>query len=124
MIKIGCCSFPVRREEYYKNFKVVEVQQTFYKPPKLSTAKKWRKEAPKDFEFTVKAFQIITHPPNSTTYRRLGYRPRNAGFFKPCKEVFEAWEITEEIAKVLKAKVIVFQYRRKYQEHGRVLLID
>ncbi len=114
--KIGCCGFPVKREEYYKNFSVVEVQQTFYKPPKPSTAKKWRKEAPKDFEFTVKAFQIITHPPNSPTYRRLGYKPKNAGFFKPCKEVFEAWEITREIARILKAKVILFQTPKSFKD--------
>ncbi|MHC1610664.1 MAG: DUF72 domain-containing protein [Candidatus Methanospirareceae archaeon] len=37
-------------------------------------AERWRLRAPKEFEFTVKAWQLITHEPTSPTYRkaRLG----------------------------------------------------
>jgi len=89
---------------------VVEVQQTFYSPVPVATLRKWREEAPGDFEFTVKALQVITHPPHSPTYRRYkGQRPSQAGFFKPIKQVFEAWEVTLEEAAALEAKIIIFQ---------------
>jgi uncharacterized protein YecE (DUF72 family) len=115
-IKVGCCGFSAKREKYYKTFSVVELQQTFYKPPLPSTAEKWRKQAPENFEFTIKAFQIITHPPTSPTYRRLGYKPEKAGFFQPCKEVFDAWEKTKEIAEILKSRIIVFQTPNSFKD--------
>ncbi|MBC7074031.1 DUF72 domain-containing protein [Candidatus Parcubacteria bacterium] len=112
-IKIGCCGFPEKKEKYYQKFKLVELQTTFYElPAKIETAKNWRKEAPKDFEFTLKAFQVITHEISSPTYKRLKKKfvnPKNYGFFKNTKEVFEAWEKTKKIAEILGAKIIVFQ---------------
>jgi len=113
-IKIGCCGFPERRAEYYNEFSVVEVQQTFYQPPLLKTAMKWRKEAPLTFEFTIKAWQLITHSPESPTYRRLKMKipedkKNRYGYFRPTAEIQEAWSVTEEIAEALQCKVIVFQ---------------
>lgn len=113
-IKVGCCGFAEGRRKYFQQFKLVEVQQTFYKLPSFGTVSKWREEAPQDFEFSIKAWQAITHLPSSPTYRKASLqipagREANYGFFKPSEEVFNAWEKTEEIARVLKAKVIVFQ---------------
>ncbi len=112
--KIGCCGFPVAKDKYYKNFDLVEIQQTFYQPPKERTILKWREEAPDYFEFTLKAWQLITHEPSSPTYRRLKLKipqskKKNYGFFKHSDEVLEAWERTEKIAQILKSKIIVFQ---------------
>lgn len=115
-MKIGCCGFPISMEEYFKKFEVVEVQKTFYKPPSLETVEKWRSRAPESFEFTVKAWQVITHPPTSPTYRKASLKLEDAGFFKPIREVFEAWEVTKEIAKVLKAKFILFQTPKSFKE--------
>lgn len=42
-------------EHYFREFRLVEVQQTFYKPPRLEIALHWGVQAPPDFEFTVKA---------------------------------------------------------------------
>jgi uncharacterized protein YecE (DUF72 family) len=36
---------------------VVEVQQTFYQPPRVATLEKWRLDAPANFEFTLEAWQ-------------------------------------------------------------------
>ncbi len=109
-MKVGCAGFPLRREQYFREFRVVEVQQTFYYPPKLDTVRRWRDEAPEAFEFTLKAFQVITHPPSSPTYRRYkGERPSRAGNFLPSKEVFQAWETMLEIAKLLESRIIIFQ---------------
>ena len=121
-IRVGCCGFPARRREYFQRFPVVEIQQTFYKLPRLKTAEGWRIEAntvrPSGgcpaFEFTIKAWQLITHEPSSPTYRRLG-RPipeaeRDAvGSFRPTEPVFRAWESTAAVARALGAAVIVFQ---------------
>ncbi len=67
-VKVGCCGFPGGMKKYFSQFRLVEVQQTFYKMPRLKTAQKWRQEAPSDFEFTLKAWQLITHSPTSATY--------------------------------------------------------
>jgi uncharacterized protein YecE (DUF72 family) len=113
MVKVGCCGFPVNKKEYFKKFSLVELQSTFYEiPSKIETVKKWREEAPKDFEFTLKAFQVITHDSKSPTYKRLKRKfgdLKNYGFFKNTKEVFRAWETTREIAKALDSRIIVFQ---------------
>jgi len=113
-IRVGCCGFPKARSEYYKVFRVVEVQQTFYQPPSLKTAEKWREAAPSDFEFTLKAWQLITHESKSPTYRRLklGWHAEKlarCGSFKGTEEVVWAWEKTQEIAAALQAKYVVFQ---------------
>jgi uncharacterized protein YecE (DUF72 family) len=113
-IRVGCCGFPRARSEYYKVFRFVEVQQTFYQPPSLKTAEKWREEAPADFEFAMKAWQLITHELKSPTYRRLKLRwpaekLARCGSFKLSEEVVWAWEQTREIANALQAKSIVFQ---------------
>ncbi|MFN3384219.1 MAG: DUF72 domain-containing protein [Archaeoglobaceae archaeon] len=115
-MKIGCCGFPIAMERYFEKFEVVEVQKTFYKPPSLDTAKKWREMAPSSFEFTVKAWQIITHPPSSPTYRKAKFLVDDGGFFKPIKAVFEAWEVTKTIAKALKSNFILFQTPKSFKE--------
>jgi len=112
MIKVGCCGFPKAKKEYYAHFPVVEVQQTFYQPPKVETAQKWRAEAPPGFEFTLKTWQLITHPPSSPTYRRLKIeidKRDRYGFFRPTDEVLAAWERTREIAGALEAQIVLFQ---------------
>ena len=112
IVKVGCCGFPSGMKNYFKKFKLVEVQQTFYKPPKEETAKRWRDLAGKDFEFSLKAWQLITHDPKSPTYRKAGIKvdkKDSYGFFRNTKEVFKAWDTTRNIAKVLNARVIVFQ---------------
>ncbi len=48
-------------EFYAKDFDTVEINNTFYHQPKEQTFQNWRKQAPKDFLFTVKANRFITH---------------------------------------------------------------
>jgi uncharacterized protein YecE (DUF72 family) len=120
-VKVGCCGFPRGRKAYYQQFRVVEIQQTFYKPPSVEIVKKWREEAPQDFEFSLKAWQLITHLPSSPTYRKAGLKipaakESNYGLFKPGEEVFEAWAKTQNVAEALEAKVILFQCPAKFTE--------
>ncbi len=119
MIKIGTCGFPVAKSRYFKEFKVVEIQKTFYSHLPQKTALKWRKEVPEDFEFTLKAIQTITHPPNSPTYRRYKGIKGDFGFFKNNKDVMNSWEKFRKIAKILRAKVIIFQSPPRFSENER-----
>ncbi len=113
-VKVGCCGFSVARRLYYRDFPVVEVQQTFYQPPQATTAARWRAEAPEEFEFALKAWQLITHQPSSPTYRRLRQpivpgRQGAYGRFQLTPEVREAWTRTAKVAKALGARVVMFQ---------------
>jgi len=113
-VKIGCCGFPVSKARYFDAFNIVELQQTFYQPPEVSTAMKWHEESPEGFEYTLKAWQLITHEPKSPTYKRLRIKippskEKDYGSFKPTDEVLEAWEKAREIADTLNARIIVFQ---------------
>jgi len=113
-IKTGCCGFAVGRRKYFETFPVVEIQQTFYQPPKPETAKRWREEAPSGFEFTLKAWQLITHEARSPTYRRLKTplsekEKRQVGAFRWTDVVRRAWDATFEIARSLDAEKVLFQ---------------
>jgi len=116
MIRVGCCGFSTSVDNYFREFKLVEIQKTFYKPPRVETALKWRQKAPEDFEFIVKAWQVITHSPTSPTYRKAGLKFTDSGFFKPVKEVFDAWERTRDIAKSLNSKIVLFQTPASFKE--------
>jgi uncharacterized protein YecE (DUF72 family) len=113
-ILVGCCGFPVSQARYFAEFRAIEVNATFYQPPRLSTVERWRLEAPKDFQFAVKAWQLVTHPSSSPTYRRLTekFSPQalaRCGHFQKTPEVFRAWKATRRIALALKAKVVLLQ---------------
>lgn len=112
--RIGCCGFAEAQRSYFAQFSLVEIQQTFYQPPQPATATRWRRSAPEDFVFLLKAWQLITHAPSSPTYRRLAreippeQRIRYGGF-QTTEEVFAAWERTRELAGILRAPVVLFQ---------------
>jgi len=114
MVKVGCCGFAGARGRYFRAFRVVEVQSTFYQPPRLETVRRWREEAPEGFEFTLKAWQLITHEPSSPTYRRLRTRldeaqKRQAGAFRWTELTRHAWEVTAAVARALEADKVLFQ---------------
>lgn len=46
---------------YIEEFETVEINNTFYKLPELSTIKTWKSSVPKPFLFSVKASRYITH---------------------------------------------------------------
>jgi uncharacterized protein YecE (DUF72 family) len=120
-VAVGCCGFTRSRAEYYRSFRLVEVQQTFYRLPRVQTVRRWREEAPADFQFTLKAWQLITHPPSSPTYRRSGLsipsgHEERFGFFRPTDEVRSAWESTAGLARVLASRVVLFQCPASFRE--------
>jgi uncharacterized protein YecE (DUF72 family) len=113
-IKLGMCGFTIGAATYYERFRVVEVQQTFYDPPAAMTLEKWRMQAPPSFEFTMKAWQVITHATTSNTYRRLkrpfGEKQRaEAGGFRLNDTTLAAWQTTLGCARILRATAVLFQ---------------
>lgn len=110
-IRTGCCGwsylnpqdFPREVKEpyssklqaYAKLFEAVEINSTFYRLPRLTTAEKWRREADginPEFEFTVKVFKGITH------LHRFQKR-----------ESLDAYEVISDICFALRAKHVLFQ---------------
>ncbi len=113
-IKIGTCGFRLKKEDYVNRLSTVEIQHTFYQPPLVKTLETWRAEVPEDFEFTLKAWQLITHESKSPTYKRLRRKlteeeTADAGAFRPTEIVKEAWETTLACAWALKARTVLFQ---------------
>ncbi len=124
-IKVGTCGYSYynppdgwkdeyesKLQAYSEAFEVVEINRTFYKLPMVKTAERWRREAFEDFEFTIKAWQAITHYPSSPTYRRSRLdddQKQQCGGFQPTDMVWGAWDRTREIAEILDAPAIVFQ---------------
>lgn len=111
---VGCCGWRESRAKYFEHFSTVELQDVFYEPPSIQLASKWRELAPPDFQFCIKAWQLITHTPASPTYRRLKSKVSveergELGSFRPTEQVWLAWERTEAVAHVLRARVILFQ---------------
>lgn len=115
-VRVGCCGWCAKggKKTYYRHFTAIEVQETFYKLPKPETVSNWLKEAPSYFEFCMKAWQVITHPTSSPTWRRSGIKISKEkidryGFLRPTDENIEAWEKTLEVARAMRAKICVIQ---------------
>ncbi len=114
MLRLGCCGWSEAKAKYFADFSAVEIQTTFYEPPSIELARKWRSLAPDSFHFCLKAWQLITHTPASPTYRRLKSKLSPAecelvGSFRPTEQVCLAWERTASFARALRAKVVLFQ---------------
>ena len=121
MLHIGCCGFPVGFSRYVRELRTAEVQRTFYRIPGRKTVERWKEKAPAEFIFTVKAWQGITHPATSPTYRRSGLvlpdeTKGQLGHFQPTEPVFEGWRETRELARILGAPVILLQAPPSFRE--------
>jgi uncharacterized protein YecE (DUF72 family) len=113
-LKVGCAQFAVARARYFETLPTVEVGSAFIEGPRLATVEQWKKEAPKSFEFSLPASQVITHTTMSPTYakilKKIPERRRGfCGHFKDSPEVTMAWEHTRALASALDAKFVVFE---------------
>jgi len=109
-------------KKYFEDFDTVEIQQTFYKILDIKLLKKWRKMAREEFIFNFKAFQGITHPYTSKTWKRsnvdISKFKEKVGYLKPTREVFGFWKKMVEYADVLNAKVIVIQLPESFKSNN------
>jgi len=93
MIKVGCCGFPTSMKKYFESFSLVELNSSFYQYPKTETVEGWRKKAPENFEFTVKAHQNISHKTK----------------LKVEEASLQAFERMRRICKILGSKILLIQ---------------
>ena len=119
-VRVGLCGWTIAISDYVREWRVVEVQQTFYDPPQDATLRRWRAVAPSRFEFTLKAWQLITHDATSPTYRRLRTpltREQRAecGSFRDTQVVRDAWSRTLECARLLSATAVLLQCPRSFR---------
>lgn len=116
VVRIGCAGLPsgVSRTAYFQRLDLLEVDATFYEPPRDVALRRWRKEAPAGCAFTALAWQLVTHDPATPGYERmttpLAPAARGAvGSFRPTAEVRAAWERTLAAARALGAESVLFQ---------------
>jgi uncharacterized protein YecE (DUF72 family) len=111
-VRVGLCGFTMAIEDYSLYFPVVEVQHTFYEPPRDELLRKWIATTPASLEYTMKVWQLVTHAANSPTYRKMkkplapGAEP---GFFRESAAVEEGWQRSVACAQVLGATGMLFQ---------------
>jgi len=116
-VKIGVCNFT---KKLYGLFNVVEVQKIFYNIPRKTTIKKWREEAPENFEFTFKVFQGLTHDKSSPTWRRFtgkltATEMNLVGNLRITDVTKRFIDEMVDIAKILDSPVIVVQTPAKFK---------
>jgi len=80
-------------KRYFENYRLVELNSTFYEYPKLETVEGWQEKAPRGFEFTVKAHQDISHKAKL----RLD------------ETSLQAFEKMKQICRTLNAKILLIQ---------------
>jgi len=112
MLRIGLCGFTMAMGSYARHFPVVEVQSTFYQPPRDAVMHKWRAATPPTLEYTMKVWQLVTHPATSPTYRRMKralHANDEPGSFRESASVEEGWVRSVECANLLSATGMLFQ---------------
>ena len=119
-VRVGTCGFRGRQADTFTDLDLVEIQQSFYQPPRLATAARWRARAPAAFAFTLKAWQLVTHAASSPTYRRLreSLSPTDrelAGGLRWNRVTRRAWDRTRAVADCLRAEAIVLQTPRSFR---------
>ena len=123
-IRVGCCGLPGGLKRYSTKLRLTEINSTFYRLPRVETAEKWRECVPKDFIFTVKCHQAISHPITSPTWRRSGLKEEElkklkdkVGFLKPTKEVLDFWRKTLEICRILESPICLIQLPARFKDN-------
>jgi uncharacterized protein YecE (DUF72 family) len=98
-VRVGLCGFGMSMQEYPRRFPVIEVQSTFYEPPRDAVMMKWKATTGPFLEYTMKVWQLVTHPATSPTYRRMKRTLRAIdapGFFRDSPAVQEGWRRSVE----------------------------
>ena len=78
---------------YSKSFNTVEVNSTFYVYPSFDLVKSWRRRTPKDFEFTVRCHQDLSH-----RYR-----------LQPIEPSYQVFSHMVKICSILNAEILQIQ---------------
>jgi uncharacterized protein YecE (DUF72 family) len=101
MFVVACSGFPVPVSRYWREFDAVEISDTEIAIPGAGTVRRWIRESPDGFLFTVVAPKSVSDS---------GFRRTN--------ENKATCEAVAKLAKALKAKAVVFRADEKFK-HGK-----
>ncbi|MGO8805602.1 MAG: DUF72 domain-containing protein [Candidatus Bathyarchaeia archaeon] len=82
-----------RLKTYSEIFNFVEVNNTFYQYPLIQTVERWRRTVPKDFTFSVRCHQDLTH--------KIGLRPTD--------EAYEVFYKMKQYTEILQTPYLVLE---------------
>ena len=112
-IVVGTCGFPVSRKKVFSLIDVVEVQSTFYNPLSERQLRNIASSKPLSKKITIKAWQVITHPSSSPSWRKIRVKvpgkKENYGWLRPTEENFNALNLMIQQARRLGARFLVLQ---------------
>ncbi|MEM0321596.1 MAG: DUF72 domain-containing protein [Thermoprotei archaeon] len=122
---VGCCGQGgLSVSDYRSKFRAMEVQYTFYRLPRSGTPSKWVESFGRDFLFTMKAYQGLTHPFTSPTWHRYRHPegdPERYGGLKPTEENYTLWERVLGISRKLGSRFIVVQLPPSFTKNAENL---
>ena len=106
---------------YARYFNLVEINNTFYRPPSPSTTRTWVEKTPKDFLFAVKIYQKFTHP--KMFEEATGDKPKlGASDYKRFEEGIEPLAKADKLGPLLAQFPTSFKRDDKSMEHLEALL--
>ncbi len=127
MIHVGTCGYgdykpgkdwkeryDSKIQAYADRYSVLEINKTFYSLPMEKTAARWREEAGDELIISVKAWQAVSHPTSSPTWRKRTDKLSETqieefGNLAQNPSVEEAWRRTVSTARALRAGQILLQ---------------
>jgi len=101
MFVVACSGFPVPVSRYWREFDAVEISDTEIAIPGAGTVRRWIREAPDNFLFTVVAPKSVS----------------DSGF-RRTKENKATCEAVAELARDLKARAVIFSADENFK-HGK-----
>jgi len=123
-------------KHYAKHFDTVEINNTFYQLPKEVSVERWRKQAPADFVYTVKANRYITHikrlkdaaEPIETFFERMNLLKEKLGpvlYQLPPSMQKDLQRLRDFVKLLPKKSITVFEFRHNSWFSGDVFsLLD
>jgi uncharacterized protein YecE (DUF72 family) len=104
---IGCSGLPAKRQKYFENYNAVEILPAQEIPPRPSTAKPWRAEAPEGFAFSMVASRFFALRPEQLPPGLKGDASKYGGF-QLSDELMDLHARTIAAAEAFQAQTLVF----------------
>ncbi|MBA2849071.1 DUF72 domain-containing protein [Thermosulfuriphilus ammonigenes] len=126
-IYVGTCGFNISLARYVRLFDALEVNSTFYRFPTERSLKNWQKifSQAQGFFLSLKAYQGLTHPISSPTWRRssltreeLQALSERVGCLKLTPETEEFVSRSMKLIARLKADFWLFQLPKSCKERA------
>jgi uncharacterized protein YecE (DUF72 family) len=124
MISIACSGFPVPVSRYFQEFLAVEVSDTELGIPGVGTRRRWLREAPKGFVFTVLAPKQIAAAAFALDGGTRQAVDAVAGFGKQLKSRAIVFAAAEEFVATKKHKKALREFAEHVSEHVSAPVLD